>query len=590
MRKLSYKLKLILAMAGLIVLVAASSLYFSTRSVEHHYSLLLQRQFRDLSANFVQDQKERLNRFAVNLNESTKNPRLVAALEIGHSDDYDRFYYDLANELSPILQRTQDPSGKNPPFFRFIDFEGTYLPPPPTLDSYLGIVAPVPEAVLKERFLPLATRPDQPAESKAGYLIFDEMPGGTLYEVWVLPTYDAPGFFMGDLVFVQAWNPGVFQQRGESVRSGLLLDRHFYGPPWKDLSHREIEKHLARKASGQTSPRSNQTLTAAGDEFAVYISPLETYPGFASVDQVTLFSLREERMVLQSIRQTLLSVSGIALAVGLIFSLIFGRQLSRRIKVLVEGTRAIADGNFTRKIPVRGRDEISDLGLAFNRMSDDLALKEKYRSVLEKVTDASVAEQLTAGQIKLGGEERVVTILFCDIRQFTPMSRTASASRIVEILNHHMTALTQVIHKHHGVVDKFVGDEIMALFGAPKSFGNDAQIAVACAQEMLETRARLNETSDPPVHIGIGIATGIVVAGCMGSEDRLNYTVIGNCVNLASRLCGQAPAGTCLLDEQTAACLEDIPLTESAPIQLKGFTNRIPVYTLGAGTTIASTP
>lgn len=384
---------------------------------------------------------------------------------------------------------------------------------------------------------------------------------------------------MGDLVFAQPWNPNNLHQEGRAVRSGIFLDGNFFGPQWEDLDPNSIESYLKNNMSTEARKRASVDLSTDSEDYSIFATELPTHSAFGNPYQVTLFSLQEEKLILSRIQQTLLTVSGVVLVIGLIFSLIFGQRLSRRIMDLVAGTRAIQEGNFDSQIQVRGNDEVSRLGESFNQMSQDLALKEKYRSVLEKVTDASIANQLTSGSIELGGEERTVSILFCDIRQFTPLSRSATAPEIVELLNEHMTGLTKIIHKYHGVVDKFVGDEIMVLFGAPKSFGNDAELAVQCGMEMLQVRNAMNVTAQRPVEVGIGIATGTVVAGCMGSEDRLNYTVIGNCVNLAARLCSIAPAGQLYIDSKTAEQLSDIPLLETEPIQLKGYTSRVPVFT-----------
>ncbi len=580
MTRLSYKVKLILAMTTLILVVTGSSLIFSTRSVERYYAQLIERQFGELSQAYLQDQQDRLARFARSLSEATVNPRLTAAFEIGFSDGFDRFYYDLSNELQPLLQRDLSGPVSSAPFFRFIDFEGNYLMPPDSAANYLGIPAPVSEDWLADTFSPFATPPDRLAETKSGFFILPTNEGEVLYESWIFPTFDGGGLFMGDLVYLQPWNAGGFQQEGSGTRSGIFFEDRFFGPSWDNLPSGDVEAYLQRNFSSDKRRTTSFNLSTNAEGFTIFLSELPTYEAFGPSYQVTLFSLLEEKRILARIQQTLLTVSGTVLAIGLVFALLFGQRFSRRIFNLVGETRAIAAGNFDQRIDVKGGDEISVLGESFNRMAEDLALKEKYRSVLEKVTDASVAEQLTSGSIELGGEEREVSILFCDIRQFTPLTRSKSASQIVDLLNQHMTALTRVVHQHHGVVDKFIGDEIMALFGAPKAFGKDPELAVRCAIEMLRVREKLNRGSTAPIQIGIGIATGTVVAGCMGSEDRLNYTVIGNCVNLAARLCSNAPPGCLYTDPDTATRASGIAFVEAAPIQLKGYSHRIPVFTV----------
>jgi class 3 adenylate cyclase len=144
-----------------------------------------------------------------------------------------------------------------------------------------------------------------------------------------------------------------------------------------------------------------------------------------------------------------------------------------------------------------------------------------------------------------------------------------------------MTALTRVVKQHNGVLDKFVGDLLMAIFGAPVSYGNDALDAARCALELLRERERLNQTSRYKLQVGIGVATGSVVAGCMGSADRLNYTVLGERVNLASRLCDRAGPSEVWIDQTTRERLEGHIAVESPTVvHLKGFAQAIDAYEL----------
>lgn len=171
---------------------------------------------------------------------------------------------------------------------------------------------------------------------------------------------------------------------------------------------------------------------------------------------------------------------------------------------------------------------------------------------------------------------RHVTMLFCDIRGFTALTENMPPAEVIELLNEHMTALTEVAYEHGGIVDKFVGDLIMVLFGAPVSTGEDAARAVQCALSMRQVRRSLNRTSKHSLEIGIGIATGPVVAGCMGSDQRLSYTVLGHRVNLASRLCSIAQAGEIVMDAEThAEARELIQAEPMPPMQLKGISEPV---------------
>jgi class 3 adenylate cyclase len=209
-------------------------------------------------------------------------------------------------------------------------------------------------------------------------------------------------------------------------------------------------------------------------------------------------------------------------------------------------------------------------------------MKEKYRSVLNRVADKEVAEALVSGQIELGGEKKEISVLFCDIRGFTALTQGMDPAEVVAMLNEHMTALTRVVYENRGVVDKFVGDLIMAIFGAPKSYGNDALHAASCARHMLQERAALNRVSRYKLEVGIGIASGEALAGCMGSQDRLNYTVLGERVNLASRLAGRAGPGEVVIDAATSKRLggAGARLAPIEPLQLKGFSEPVPAFKL----------
>jgi class 3 adenylate cyclase len=231
-------------------------------------------------------------------------------------------------------------------------------------------------------------------------------------------------------------------------------------------------------------------------------------------------------------------------------------------------------------VPVRGRDEVAGLSAAFNEMAAGLAEKERYRAVLDLVADHEIAQELIDGRLTLGGELREVTVLFCDVRGFTALSEHMPPAEVIALLNAHMTALTTVVHAHHGVIDKFVGDSVIALFGAPRGTGRDAEHAVRAAREMIAARAALNAQGGRPLEVGIGIASGTVVAGCLGSADRLNYTVLGARVNLAARLCAQAGRMEILLDEETRRLAGALAVEPLPPLALKGFSAPVQAYRL----------
>ena len=187
-----------------------------------------------------------------------------------------------------------------------------------------------------------------------------------------------------------------------------------------------------------------------------------------------------------------------------------------------------------------------------------IAHQAQQRMALERFLSPEVAEMAIANpDIRLGGVNQKVTVMFADIRGFTTLSETLEPPRVVEILNEYFTRVTDVIFDHGGMIDKYIGDAVMAVFGAPISKGNDATRAVETAVQMQRLMAEINRDAQarhwPELQIGIGINTGLVTAGNIGSPRRLDYTVVGDTVNIASRIMESAEGGKILISESTAA-------------------------------------
>jgi adenylate cyclase len=235
-----------------------------------------------------------------------------------------------------------------------------------------------------------------------------------------------------------------------------------------------------------------------------------------------------------------LALLGFAISAGV--GIWIARGVSRPVLKLAEGAHEIASGNYQHRVKVPQQDELGSLANSFNQMSLGLAERDRVHDLLGKVISPEVAAELLEKGLALGGEEREVTVLFSDLRNFTGMCEALSPQEMLAILNRYFTRMAGIVEKHGGVIDKYVGDALMALFGAPLSHPDDADRALSAALEMVAGLAELNQEWHlrglPTINLGIGINTDVVVAGNMGSESRLNYTVIGDGVNLASRLEG----------------------------------------------------
>jgi len=374
-------------------------------------------------------------------------------------------------------------------------------------------------------------------------------------------------------------------QAGEKpqILAGMYVEDQLISSSIPESISDELRARLAEQLARGTndSDVSHVPINIDGIPHDVHFTALNPESTLPLAYHVAIFSQEELNAALTKLKNQTTWFAILALAVALSMAWFLSRHMTVPIRRLVTGTKAIAGGDYKMSVPVQTNDEIGELAASFNHMAAELQLRERYRSVLDKVTDKAVAHELMHGELELGGELRFVTVLFCDIRGFTTLTEGMPPGEVVELLNEHMTALTEVVHECDGVVDKFVGDLVMAVFGAPKSYGNDALNAVRCAERMIQERDRLNSETGRELSVGIGLTSGEVLAGCMGSDDRLNYTVLGERVNLAYRLCEHAKAHEVLMDEATSKAVRSemkVQPVESA--KLKGFSQAISMYRL----------
>ncbi|MEK6815738.1 MAG: adenylate/guanylate cyclase domain-containing protein [Nitrospirota bacterium] len=261
-----------------------------------------------------------------------------------------------------------------------------------------------------------------------------------------------------------------------------------------------------------------------------------------------------------------------------------GRTVTKPVLALARRARRIEEGDYSHQEAAERADEIGHLTKTFNHMVKGLAERDRVRDLLGKVVSSAVAEELLSKAIELGGEEREVTILFSDLRDFTGLCEGRSPKDILSLLNAYLTRISAVIDENGGVVDKFVGDAVMALYGAPLRHGDDAERAVRTALGMLEALDGLNAESRegglPTLSMGIGINTAVVVAGNMGAPTRLNYTVIGDGVNLASRLEGLCKryGVAVVVSETTRALAPGLEFRELDRVRVKGKSEPVTIY------------
>jgi class 3 adenylate cyclase len=282
---------------------------------------------------------------------------------------------------------------------------------------------------------------------------------------------------------------------------------------------------------------------------------------------------KDANMTVQKQRQVMLIsvvLTVLAAILGLVFAALVSSGVTRPVRRLLEGAKAVEAGNLQGTLTATSRDEIGQLTVAFNRMVEQLRLKERLRETFGKYVDPRVVEGLIAGPaLAAEGQRRIMTVLFCDVRGFTSTSGGMTPQGLVKVMNRYFSTMSAPIREYQGVIDKYIGDAIMAYWGPP--FTDDAkqaQFASLAALKMLQLvpqlRAELPEllgmrNLPNTFDIRIGIATGEVLVGSIGSELMMNYTVMGDTVNLASRLEGanKEYGGRILVSEATAAAASE---------------------------------
>jgi adenylate cyclase len=281
-------------------------------------------------------------------------------------------------------------------------------------------------------------------------------------------------------------------------------------------------------------------------------------------------------------------LTGAVLSLSILFIWFFSKTLSRPLRLLAAAAGRLEEGEFDLDLEVKSRDEVGLLARSFLSMGRGLAERERLKTSFGKFINKEIAEQAMRGELTLGGETKKATIFFSDIRGFTNMAEMMDPNDVVRFLNSYMTRMVDCVEKTGGVVDKFIGDAVMAVWGAPISAGSPEADALNCVKTALfmrEALIELNKTRGtekrPTIRIGCGINSGDILAGQIGSSRRMEYTVVGDAVNLASRTeeLTKIMGADILVTENTRRLIAASVLTEEMPsVLVKGKENPIRIF------------
>jgi adenylate cyclase len=275
---------------------------------------------------------------------------------------------------------------------------------------------------------------------------------------------------------------------------------------------------------------------------------------------------------------TILGLGGAALIVGLLLAVLAARGTADPLVAVRGALQQVERGQRDVEVPVYDGSEVGLLQAGFNRMVGELRERERIREVLGTYIDDDVAEHILNEGVSLEGEEVEVTLMFLDVRDFTGLAEETPAREVLGRLNRLFAAVVPIIDKHQGHVDKYVGDGLLAVFGAPRRQDDHADAALAAA---LETARAVRDNEELELRVGIGLSSGRVIAGNVGGAGRFEFSVIGDAVNIAARVeaATRETGDDILVTEHTAERLkhQDGLRLEERDVELRGRSAQVSV-------------
>ncbi len=327
----------------------------------------------------------------------------------------------------------------------------------------------------------------------------------------------------------------------------------------------------------QVSPRTRANVSAISLRWRLLL----TLPMINAITGMTVAALTAQGGGGQSLGLDVGIALGVATTIALELTLLVTRSVLRPIADLQAATERVLGGDFSVSVPVTTGDETGELAASFNAMVQGLAERERIREAFGTYLDREVAEYILSDEFDEEGIELEVSVLFTDVRDFTGFAAEAEAKEVVAALNRLFEVVVPVIARHGGHVDKFEGDGLLAVFGAPAPYRDHATRATKAAMEICR---RVNEGGEAgDLRVGVGVNTGRVVAGAVGGAGRLNFSVIGDAVNIASRV----EAATrdlkrdVLITAATAGALgSGLEVAEAGSHEVKGLAEPIELFSV----------
>jgi len=291
------------------------------------------------------------------------------------------------------------------------------------------------------------------------------------------------------------------------------------------------------------------------DQLICFNSPIK-FKQLVAGHIIITFSKLQMIQSLENSRLVIIFATILMSLIAILLAFVMSRHLSKPIHNLVDASKAIGAGDFKYRLNERRNDEIGELACAFNQMAHGLLQKSQVEDVFSRYVSSNVAQEVLQNldDVELGGKHINASVLFADIVGFTSISEKMHPQDITNLLNEYFTHISSIAQLHNGHIDKFMGDCAMVVFGVPEYSKEHSLNAINCAIMIQETVAILNEKrikqNKIPIHFKIGVNSGMMIAGNLGSDERMEYTVIGDPVNIASRLAGIAESDQIIILEE----------------------------------------
>ncbi|MFQ5852263.1 MAG: adenylate/guanylate cyclase domain-containing protein [Candidatus Binatia bacterium] len=365
-------------------------------------------------------------------------------------------------------------------------------------------------------------------------------------------------FDIGRPVHIHSWFPATYQSTEDTWQAGRMMHSQLFGGK---VGNREF------------------------DQFLQINTPLKLNGRVVAILMLNKFA----KPVAEKVRMNTLRLFGFTAGILVLGLILFGVASSRMLRLLRDLTSAaeeVSHGNLEVTIPKkRSSDEVGRLANAFESMIGGLKQRHFIRDTFGRYISQQVVDELLSSpdRLRLGGELREVTFLVSDLRGFTALSSRMKPDEVIQIVNRFLEPMVDIITRYRGTVDEFQGDGILAFFGAPLAATDDPERAVACAVEMqralVEVNTEQRQRGLPELHMGIGISTGEVIVGNIGSEKRTKYGALGTPINMAYRIESYTVSGQVLISPSTYERVKDVVrVGDAQDLQFKGLDELIQVY------------